>query len=214
MSMTEIPCSGQLHQGALLPPTEFYKNIHSVRGYRSQCRDCQNLTKRARRKNQQHQVDVTKKSCSDCGEILPLESFYKANEATTGCRPECKSCTTARRRGKANPVKVVVVDRVRTTEEKRMLRLVRMYKISEERYYRMLKDQNGLCALCGGNNGGKPLFVDHDHSCCPAGKSCGGCVRALLCRTCNTGLGCFNDDIARLLAAAEYVSGRGGGRRC
>jgi hypothetical protein len=59
----------------------------------------------------------------------------------------------------------------------------------------MLIAQAGRCAVCA-----DPMtepFVDHDHT---SGK-----VRALLCRCCNTGLGQFGDDPARLKAALDYI---------
>jgi hypothetical protein len=52
-------------------------------------------------------------------------------------------------------------------------------------------------------NGG--FHVDHDHACCPGTRSCGKCIRGMLCNRCNTGLGMFLDDPNRLRHAASYL---------
>lgn len=67
-------------------------------------------------------------------------------------------------------------------------RLNYLYKISLEEYDFMLEQQDGHCALCltTPEENGKRLAVDHDHECCPGTKSCGSCIRGLLCDICNT----------------------------
>ena len=60
-----------------------------------------------------------------------------------------------------------------------------------------------ICGLCGTTEG--RLDIDHDHTCCPNGRTCGKCVRGFLCRPCNVGLGMFGDDPERLRQAAEYI---------
>jgi hypothetical protein len=76
---------------------------------------------------------------------------------------------------------------------------LRLYGLSEPDYVALLLSQQNACAICR-----QPckrhdfLSIDHDHST--------GSVRGLLCNACNTGLGMFQDDPARLHAAASYVS--------
>lgn len=84
--------------------------------------------------------------------------------------------------------------------------LKKVYGLSAERYAAMLAEQKGVCAICGnGCATGKPLAVDHNHACCPTQKSCGSCIRGLLCAKCNTMLGFAKDSAALLMAAAKYL---------
>lgn len=77
-------------------------------------------------------------------------------------------------------------------------------------YDALYKAQDGKCAICGqpptlkdARNGRttKKLAVDHCHET--------GAVRGLLCTGCNTGLGCFSDDIDRIRCAITYLERRG-----
>ena len=82
----------------------------------------------------------------------------------------------------------------------------RKYGITVEQWESMYSLQMGRCAVCRNPLvEGKGTNVDHDHSCCPGVKSCGACVRALLCSNCNGGLGFFFDDIALLEQAIVYL---------
>ena len=84
------------------------------------------------------------------------------------------------------------------------------YGITEEEYNDILEAQNGGCAVCCSKTpGGVGRFhVDHDHKCCPSGKSCGMCVRGLLCSRCNTAAGLLQDDPTIVLALLEYIEKR------
>ena len=87
------------------------------------------------------------------------------------------------------------------------IRNVQNYGISVEEYHSMLEEQNYSCKICGlaESTYRKRLSIDHDHSCCPGSKSCGKCVRGLLCHHCNAGLGNFKDNKELMLKAIDYL---------
>lgn len=63
--------------------------------------------------------------------------------------------------------------------------------------------RRGKCDACGGT---AKLSIDHDHSCCPeAGRSCGKCIRGLLCHNCNVALGMLANDPARIASLLVYA---------
>lgn len=81
-------------------------------------------------------------------------------------------------------------------------RRLHLHGISSADYRALLRAQKGVCALCGKKRfgwlkGKRELAIDHDHE---TGK-----VRGLLCGDCNTALGRFGEDPARLRAAADYL---------
>src|SRR5262245_46852688 len=87
-------------------------------------------------------------------------------------------------------------ERARHRKKARRIQLKATYGISPEDYKRMLERQGGLCAICK-KKSDETLCVDHCHRTRK--------LRSLLCRKCNIGLGCFDDDPALLRAAAAYV---------
>jgi Recombination endonuclease VII len=80
------------------------------------------------------------------------------------------------------------------------------YGVTLPQWKQLFGSQNGVCAICGNHETERQhLSVDHDHSCCPGDKSCGKCVRGLLCNACNNGIGRLREDPKILRRAAEYV---------
>lgn len=59
------------------------------------------------------------------------------------------------------------------------------FGVTEDQYRELLAKQGGRCAICLKKPGKYRLSVDHDHSCCPGARSCGRCIRGLLCGNCN-----------------------------
>lgn len=57
------------------------------------------------------------------------------------------------------------------------------------------------CFICGSHEN---LEIDHDHTCCSI-RSCGKCIRGVLCGNHNRGIGHFYDDPEMLEAAAAYL---------
>lgn len=84
----------------------------------------------------------------------------------------------------------------------------RRYTLTEGQMKTLAKS---VCYICQKpETNGKGLSVDHDHSCCPGAKSCGECVRGVLCAACNKSLGLFQDDVKVLARAIKYLNNPGG----
>ena len=64
------------------------------------------------------------------------------------------------------------------------------FKLSDERFREIL-DAGCYAPGCDSR---KRLVIDHDHDCCPLGRSCGNCVRGALCNRHNVHLGYLEKD--------------------
>jgi hypothetical protein len=133
-------------------------------------------------------------------------------------QPPCAECKAAQKAAAAIHYQArTSVQRRAEYERNHEIYIERNYRASHglalADYEELLAAQNGRCFICGTNEpGGKHgirFHIDHDHSCCPKGKSCKKCRRALLCANCNVGLGAFGDDPDRLVAAASYLLSHG-----
>ena len=80
--------------------------------------------------------------------------------------------------------------------------------LTPDEFDALSKVQGGACAICGQVPEDQRLSVDHDHDCCGKGRACKRCIRGLLCRGCNTGLGAFQDDWVLMTRAAGYLQRR------
>lgn len=118
--------------------------------------------------------------CPKCEEHLPFADFEQKAELANGYRSCCKTCAL----------------------------LQYCYNITKKTYKKLLEQQDHRCAICRRHSSefNQNLCVDHDHTCCPGrAKSCGKCVRGLLCQPCNQGLGLFRDSIEALQNAINYL---------
>lgn len=157
---------------------------------------------------------VTEKWCPHCKETLPTDRFGVNRRTRTGLMGYCRECNAAKSRAwkERNPERAAghAANRTpRSTAERRRVGLWVYYRMTWDDYTRRLAEQGGRCAICltdDPDTKSDTFHIDHDHSCCAGHKSCGKCVRGLLCSPCNRGLGHMKDDPKRLIAAAKYLT--------
>lgn len=132
------------------------------------------------------------KKCSRCKTDKSVQDFTIDRARVDGLSPWCRTCCGAAARtpqAKASRRNAEERRRQRDPDYDRRFNLLRLYNLTIEQYRQMLDDQDGRCAICRCLPDTKALHVDHDHRCCPTGRSCGRCIRALLCGRCNTAVG-------------------------
>ena len=152
------------------------------------------------------------KVCNTCNETLPKDMFVWGK-----CKP-CKNKVVRERHAirKSDPLYKEMKNKhardsrlrnPRSYERRRKEWLKYKYSLTPEQYKEILDKQNGVCAICYKEcKTTKGLAIDHDHKCCPADKSCGKCIRGLLCANCNGAIGMLQEDISILNRAIKYLS--------
>lgn len=153
------------------------------------------------------------KKCSRCKEKLPATTKYfgRDNRHSDKLRSRCRECVREYNReyNKRNSEKNKRKSKryynthPRDKNYEKNKKYLRYYGITLKAYNILHELQDGKCAICGKKERviqhGKPrsLTIDHDHN---TNK-----IRELLCVTCNSGLGFFNDDIELLKVGIEYL---------
>lgn len=132
------------------------------------------------RSRAQRRIDAREgeQTCSVCRERKPLAEFGRVNGKL---KWRCKACAWA---------------------------IARDLKWGFEPggWQRMFEAQGRVCKLCGTTEPGRSGWqTDHDHACCPERRSCGKCVRGILCYRCNVNLGWY--EYAREAINAYLVRG-------
>lgn len=117
------------------------------------------------------------RECKRCKRILPIEAFERNRPNVW--RSECKEC-----RAYKKPIPK---------------RLKREY---EAKHPRPKVGDNFYCRVCENTftiQNTRDVNLDHDHKT--------GRIRGYICNRCNTGLGNFDDNIAILERAIEWIKG-------
>lgn len=154
------------------------------------------------------------KVCCKCGEEKPVSEFHKDKNSSDGYTYQCKACRNAKykeyyhanadkMKEKRESTKEYRKEYYNDPERKLQYRkkyIEREFGINYEQYDQMLKEQKGVCAICGcpeTKPNAKYLAVDHNHET--------GIVRGLLCNNCNRALGLLKDNKEILQSAIKYL---------
>ena len=127
--------------------------------------------------------------CRRCGRTQPLDEF-RVSSRPPRRRRVCRDCSR-RREAEVNHLKRA--ERWASYQRYRC----RQFGITPEDYDRMVRDQQGLCAVCRRPLGPKGQTIDHCHQ--------SGRVRGIVHSQCNLVIGNSGEDIHVLRGAIEYL---------
>lgn len=125
------------------------------------------------------------------------EADRERKRAWRAQNPEKARAQDLRARARKDPQKV--------SEWQRVHRAIRNHGLRPEDWAAVWAAQDGRCYLCGAGLVEGKVHVEHDHSCCPEGRSCEICRRGLACGTCNRSIALAGDDPDRLRRMADAL---------
>lgn len=140
------------------------------------------------------------KTCVKCGEKKDLELFAKGKNYKDGRRGTCKKCHTAyvKKYYNDNPDKKAAKNKMNTFYKPNYI----VHHMTEDQYNQMLSLYDGKCHSCKDR---LATNIDHNHSCCKGQRSCGKCIRGILCNQCNTALGLLQDSRQKIKNLLQYI---------
>lgn len=148
------------------------------------------------------------KTCTKCGECKPEDDFYFKSKVLGDRYANCKKCHwiyyQKKQYMKNNLSPSFKLKKKVYLKAYQRIKKMRDRGLSLDEYSKLLNEQGNVCKICGksetarGRDGSAdPLSIDHCHK---TNK-----VRGLLCRRCNTGLGCFDDSPDVLERVIKYL---------
>ena len=155
---------------------------------RADCRDCFHAALRAK-----YHTKKGNRICKVCNQAKSIDQYNftkptnKAGHATYSFA--CTDCSDMY--VKQKQLKITTYN-IHSGDNRRR----RKYGMEPDEFIQMMKNQNGLCAICS-EEPERGLVVDHNHST--------GIVRGLLCHQCNTAIGLLKDNHIILAKATEYL---------
>lgn len=132
-------------------------------------------------------------TCRVC-EVEKPEERFEIIAHSGNRRKVCRECMIARKKEReaTNPEEYEAKRRYAVLKNK--------YGITRQEYESKMEEQGGACAICKKpEREGRWLSVDHCHNSLK--------VRGLLCHTCNTAIGMFEDNPEYLTSAISYLEG-------
>lgn len=142
------------------------------------------------------------KVCRACGEMKPFAEFTRQKASPDGHEGKCKACHVAHSR--EHTLAWQARDPEGFQRSRRLTNAALRFGVTREEVAAVLEASEYACAICGtpvrdkARPGDKArACIDHDHET--------GRIRGVLCDPCNNGLGRFEDDPERLIAAAHYL---------
>lgn len=172
------------------------------------------------------------KQCTKCHKTKPYSDFHKKKQISDGYAYHCKACVKIYDAKEHDTKRVFARKEMnglihcrkceQYLEKSKFYRgltycrdcskqvghaaNIKRFGLTVEEYIDLEKSQNSLCKICKQPETlKKRLSVDHDHGCCEGSKSCGKCVRGLLCFRCNAVLGQIKDNEEILQSMLDYL---------
>lgn len=179
----------------LVPFEEYSKNIAETNGLGTYCLRCLGRYMGDRKAHEpecdcktcwaKRNAELGLRRCPRCTEVKPFDEFYRSPKGRFA--PYCIPCN------------------IEFEDETRLQRRARNHGTTKEILLQMYEEQDFSCGSCHEVHIIDELEIDHDHACCPKPKSCGKCIRKLLCVKCNRALGLINDDLNKAIGLVEYI---------